>query len=139
VSNNWAYVAVDLVNEKTGSLVSFDKAIEYYYGYDGGEYWSEGGHSASQILGPMEAGEYVIRLEGQTGSTTAVDLDITVRQDVFRLFYLGIALGILGIPFGLLFLHHRSFKKKQWENSSPVRSTELYQDDDDDYSYDDDE
>lgn len=138
VSNNWAYVAVDLVNEKTGSLVSFDKAIEYYYGYDGGESWTEGGHSASQVLGPMDDGEYVLRFEGQTGSTTSVDLSVVVRQDVFRFRYFGIALLILGIPFGLLFLHHKSFEKKRWENAQPVRSSEVYDYRDDDHDDDDD-
>jgi hypothetical protein len=139
VSNNWAYVAVDLVNEKSGSLVSFDKAIEYYYGYDGGESWTEGGQHASQVLGPMDGGEYVMRFEGSTGSPTPVDLSVTVRQDVFRFRYFGLALLILGIPFGLLFLHHRSFEKKRWENAQPVRSSEVhdYRDDDDDHTDDD--
>lgn len=140
VSNNWAYVAVDLVNEKTGSLVSFDKNIEYYYGYDGGESWTEGSQTASQVLGPMEAGDYVLRLEGTTGSTSGVDLSITVRQDVFRLLYFGIAALILGIPFGLLWYHAHGFEKKRWENAQPVRSSDIYshEDDDDDYDYDDD-
>jgi len=138
VSNNWAYVAVDLVNEKTGVLVSFDKAIEYYYGYDGGESWTEGSQSTSQVLGPMDAGDYVLRMEGQTGSTLSVDLSITVRQDVFRFRYFGIALLILGIPFGLLWYHSHSFNKKRWENAQPVRSSEVY-DYRDDHDYDDDD
>ncbi|MBA3499982.1 MAG: DUF4178 domain-containing protein, partial [Deltaproteobacteria bacterium] len=139
VSNSWAHVAVDLVNEKNGTLVSFDKAIEYYYGYDGGESWTEGSTRASQVLGPMDAGDYVLRLEGSTGSATPVDLSITVRQDVFRLRYFGIALLILGIPFGLLWLHAHSFNKKRWENAQPVRSSEAYDyREDHDYSDDDD-
>lgn len=134
VANNWAYVAVDLVNEKSGALVSFEKGIEYYYGYDGGESWTEGSTNASQTLGPMEEGDYVLRFEGQTGSTTSVPLSVTVRQDVFRLRYFGLALLLLGIPFGLVFLHHRSFEKKRWENAQPVRSSEVhdYRDDYDD-------
>lgn len=139
VSNNWAYVAVDLVNEKTGSLVSFDKALEYYYGYDGGESWTEGSQSASQVLGPMDAGEYVLRLEGTTGSPIGVDVNITVRQDVFRFRYFGIALLILGIPFGLLWLHAHSFKKKRWENAQPVRSSEVYDYRDDQHDHNDDD
>lgn len=139
VSNNWAYVAVDLVNEKTGSLVSFDKAIEYYYGYDGGESWTEGSQSTSQVLGPMDAGDYVLRVEGMTGSPNGTDLNITVRQDVFRFRYFGIALLILGIPFGLVWLHAHSFKKKRWENAQPVRSSEVYDYRDDTHDHDDDD
>jgi hypothetical protein len=139
VSNNWAFVAVDLVNEKTGSVVSFDKSIEWYFGSDGGESWTEGSPRVSQTLGPMPAGEYVMRLEGQTGSSSPVTLAVTVRQDVFRMMYFGIALLVLGIPFGLIAFHAHNFKKRRWENSSIVRSTES---DDDDhggsYDFDDD-
>ncbi len=140
VSNNWVYAAVDLVNEKTGSLVSFDKGIEYYYGYEDGESWTEGSQHETQVLGPMAAGDYVLRIEGQTGALSPQTLRITVRQDVFRFLYFGIAFLVLGIPFGLVAFHAWSFNKKRWENASPVRSTEIpgYSSSDDDYDYDDD-
>ncbi|MBA3392661.1 MAG: DUF4178 domain-containing protein [Deltaproteobacteria bacterium] len=124
INNNWAYVAIDLVNEKTGGLVSFDKNIEYYSGYDGGESWTEGSHRASQVLAPMEAGEYVMRVEGTTGSLAPVYLNVAVRQDVFRLRYFWVALILVGLPFAVIAIHAFHFKKKRWENSSPMRSTD---------------
>ena len=123
VSNNWAYVAVDLVNENTGALVSFDKTIEYYSGYDSEGHWSEGETYAKKVLAPMEAGDYVLRIEGMTGSTLGVDLWITVKQDVFRLLYFGIAFVLLAIPFALIALHAYSFRKRRWENAQFVRSS----------------
>lgn len=118
LTNNWAYVAVDLVNETTGAIVGFDQNLEYYSGVEGGESWSEGSNTGSQFLAPMEAGRYVMRFEGQHGGTGDLALRVTVRQDVFRTRYFLFALGGLCIPFlGVLF-HSLRFKKKRWENSN---------------------
>jgi hypothetical protein len=124
LTNQWAYAAIDLVNEATGSVVSFDANLEYYSGFDDGESWSEGSEHGNQVLGPMGDGTYVLRVEGQQGGSTAVPFTVTVRQDVFRGRWWLIALGILGIPFGLIGWHAYRFKKKRWENSQLVRSNE---------------
>jgi DNA-directed RNA polymerase subunit RPC12/RpoP len=122
--NGWAYAAIDLVNDKTGSVVSFDKSLEYYSGVTDGESWSEGSSNASQVLGPVDAGEYVMRVETLQSDTTARPLGITVRQDVFRLSHWLIAVVCLGIPIGIFALHSYHFKKKRWDNSQLERSSE---------------
>ncbi|MDQ3368365.1 MAG: DUF4178 domain-containing protein [Myxococcota bacterium] len=138
LSNNWAYVAVDLVNEQTGALVSFDKNLEYYAGHDGGESWTEGSQHARQALAPMEAGPYVLRLESQTGDRSGTNLTATVRQDVFRLTHFWVALGLLGLPFALIAFHAYGFKKRRWANSSTERViASSYGDDDGDHEGDD--
>ncbi len=137
LSNNWAYVAVDLVNEQTGALVRFDKTIEYYAGTDGGESWTEGSQHARQAIAPMEGGQYVLRLESQTGDRYGTDLTATVRQDVFRRSHFWIALGLLGLPFAIIAFHAYSFKKRRWENSSTERSIEGSHGDDDEHNDDD--
>ena len=124
MSNSWAYVAVDLVNDKTGGVVSFDQNLEHYSGVTDGESWSEGSSTGRQVLGPMEAGEYVMRVESLHGSIDAIPLTITVRQDVFRMFYWLFAALMLGIPFGIIAIHAGAFKKKRWENSQLSRSRE---------------
>ncbi|HWU90336.1 MAG TPA: DUF4178 domain-containing protein, partial [Kofleriaceae bacterium] len=134
LANNWAYVAIDLVNDKTGGVVSFDQNLESYSGFTDGEAWSEGSNHDSQVLGPMEAGEYVMRVETLQGGPITIPLSITVRQDVFRVHYWLLAALFLSIPFGLIALHARGFKKKRWENSQ-LSSSSSYQasasDDDD--------
>jgi hypothetical protein len=136
LSNAWAYVAVDLVNDKTGSVVSFDANMEQYSGVTEGESWSEGSGTASQVLGPTEAGEYVLRVESLHSATDPVALAITVRQDVFRTRYWLLAALFLGIPFGIIAIHAFSFRRKRWENSQLTRSGEgahhAYSGDDDD-------
>lgn len=118
LSNNWAYLAVDLVNENTGALVSFDRNLEYYSGFEGGERWSEGSNPASQVLAPMEAGSYVIRVEGTQGGATPIVAEAHVLQDVFRVRWFVIALLLVGIPLAVLAIHAYSFKKRRWANSS---------------------
>ncbi len=124
LANAWAYVAIDLVNEQTGGVVSFDANLERYSGVTDGEYWSEGSGTTSQVLGPVEGGEYVMRVESVHGSTESVPLSITVRQDVFRTRYWLFAALFLGIPFGIIAIHGFNFKKKRWENSQLTRSSE---------------
>jgi hypothetical protein len=124
LSSSWAYVAIDLVNEQTGGIVSFDANLERYSGVTEGEAWSEGSGSASQVLGPLEAGAYVMRVESVHGSPHTVMLAIAIRQDVFRARYWLVAALLLGIPFGIIALHAFHFRKKRWENSQLTRSSE---------------
>lgn len=138
-SNTWTYVAIDLVNDKTGGVVSFDKNLEEYSGITDGEVWSEGSSLGTQVLGPMEAGEYVMRVETLHGGTSDASLQITVRQDVFRIRYWLFAALALGFPFGIIALHAYAFRKKRWENSQLTRWSEnessashAWGDDDDD-------
>jgi hypothetical protein len=133
LANNWLYYVVDLVDEDKGGFVTFDGNLEYYSGYDGGESWSEGSPAKTQFLGPLPAGTYVARVEAMQGAPGDQPLNLTIRQNVFQIGWLGFALVALLIPGGLLWLGQRRFEKKRWENSAYGDS-----DDDDDDSGDDD-
>lgn len=119
LSNDWVYAAVDLVNEQTGAVYTFDQSLEYYSGYEGGESWSEGSRDGRKVLRPVPAGEYVFRVEAQQGGTSPQALDVQVRQGVFRPFYFGIALLVLALPFIALALHQRGFERRRHENANP--------------------
>jgi hypothetical protein len=118
VSDTWMYAALDLVNDDTGAVVSFDANIEYYSGYDSDGSWSEGSRIASQVLGPVAAGTYLLRVEAQHGGSGDIALDVAVHQGVFRWTWFWVALGVLAIPFALVGLHASAFRKKRWANSS---------------------
>jgi hypothetical protein len=125
LSNAWAHAEVDLVNDRTGGVVSFDQNLEHYSGVTDGEFWSEGSELGSQVLGPMEEGEYLLRVESLHSSSETIPLMITVRQDVFRARYWLIAALFLGIPFGIVAIHAGAFRKKRWENSQLARSMQV--------------
>jgi hypothetical protein len=110
-------MAVDVVNEKTGHVVSYDTNIEYYQGYEDGESWSEGSTSDSQILGPPESGTYLVRIESQHGGGSAIPARITVRQDVFRSRWWFLAAGVIAIPFLLMWWHYAAYHKKKWNDA----------------------
>jgi hypothetical protein len=119
LSNNWAYVVASLVNTSTGDVVTAEASMERYSGVDDGEAWSEGNPAATKVVSPVPAGDYALRLEMQHGSPMGdVPMTVRVRQGVFRGRYLGIALGVLGIPFLILGIYSYSFERKRWSNSS---------------------
>jgi len=135
VNNNWLYAALDLVNEETNGVISFDSSIEYYAGYDDGESWSEGSTRATEVIAPVEHGTYVLRVEAQHGGLGSVDLGVVVRQGVFRWAWFGIFLGVLAVPLLFVGMHAASFRRRRWQNAStgsraPLGNT--YQGDDDD-------
>ncbi len=119
LSNDWAYVVASLVNVSTGDVVTTDAAMEYYSGVEDGESWSEGNESATKVVSPVPAGDYALRLEMQHGAVTGdVPMTVRVRQGVFRARYLGLALGVLGIPFLVLGIYTYTFERRRWTNSS---------------------
>lgn len=144
LDNSWLYVAVDLVNEATGAVVSYDANLEYYSGYTDGESWSEGSRDSTQFLSPMELGQYVLRVETQQGSTQPISLTATVTQDVFRPLQWGIAAGVVFGMFGLIAVHAARFRKARWDNSSIGKPSVAWSgggddDDDDSSSWSDDD
>jgi hypothetical protein len=139
VSNTWMYTALDLVNDDTGGVVSFDASMEYYSGFDDEGSWSEGSTTARQVLGPVEPGSYLLRIEAQHGGPADADLGVVIHQGVFRWFWFWVCFGVLAIPFGLVGLHARSFRKKRWQNSSLGGTQPSGSEDDDDDDGDDDD
>ncbi len=135
LTNSWAYVVVDLVDESTGTFVSVDHEMESYSGYEDGEYWSEGTNQRKRTISPIKAGTYVARVEAVHGMTDNARVDLVIRQNVFQGAYLIMALGFLLIIFVILALVRWRHDKKRWENSGfygPPAASQAGDDEDDD-------
>ena len=129
VDNSWFFVEVDLVEEETGQVESFEVAIEYYHGYDDGA-WSEGGTSKTVHLGAVPAGQYLLRLETQhpgtvtpamilpaSSTSSPPILRVSMRQGVFRSTFFVVALGfLLSIPI-FIGIGWFLFEKRRWSES----------------------
>lgn len=122
VDNNWVYVAGDLINDETGFVQSFELPIEYYYGVEDGESWSEGDKEQTVYLPSVPEGRYTMRLEAQWESTnpSAAPPQLTVRveQGVPRglnMILLLVALSILPI---LSAFRHFGFERRRWADSA---------------------
>ncbi len=118
LSNNWAYVVASVVNTATGTVYTVDANMEAYSGVDEGESWSEGNPAAREVIGPVDPGAYVLRIEMQQGGAMDVPLNVRVRQGVFRGKYLGWALLALGIPFLFFGIYTYTFERRRWTNST---------------------
>ena len=137
ISNSWAYVVVDLVDDATGTFVSLDNELEYYSGYEGGESWSEGSTRKKRTISPLKGGTYVARVEAVHGMATPTSVQLTIRQNVFQAAYLLMAMGLLLILFGILALVRWRHNKQRWENSGFYGPPSEAQADDDGFFDDD--
>jgi hypothetical protein len=118
LENNWAYFAVDVVNETTGKVMTFDQDLEFYSGIEDGESWSEGSMRETHALPAMAKGTYIVRLEALQGALTDTPIQLTVRQDVVRGWWFLGACGVLGLPLLALLMHAFSFTRKRWEDAT---------------------
>ena len=118
LANNWAYVVASLVNTATGDVYTVDGNMEAYSGVEDGESWSEGDPTARDVIGPVAAGAYVVRLEMQQGGAIDTPVNVRIRQGVFRGKNLGWALIVLGVPFLIFGIYTYSFERRRWSNST---------------------
>ena len=119
LQNNWLYLGVDLVDETAGQLKSFEMPLEYYSGVDGGERWSEGKHTRTMFLSAPKKGPHVLRVEAHwEAGKTPPQVNIRIREGVFRGLYLVLALIAISIfPFFAI-IRRASFESRRWQDSS---------------------
>lgn len=119
LSNTWLYLAMDLVDDASGQLESFELPLEYYSGVDGGESWSEGSRSRRIILSRPPKGRYVLRVEGQwEGGKPPPSVSVRVREGVFRFAHFFLALLAISFFPGLALIRQISFESQRWKDSA---------------------
>lgn len=129
LKNRWAYFDMDLVNQQTKKSTKFSKSMRYFtdtLGY-------EGSSSGSVIVPGISAGEYVIKIKPQTGTTSTkpdptgdnnvakkqqyLRYTINVRQGASAWFVYWLCLFILAGPPIWTFLLKQSEETQRWSNS----------------------
>jgi hypothetical protein len=125
VNNSWIYIAGDFINDETGLVQTFELPVEYYYGVEDGESWTEGGQSASTLLSALPAGKYILRLEAQWGPQFAEPVDITIKIDQghtsgFNFLMALIAISV--IPIAIAFWQF-NFERRRWSESMFTNSS----------------
>ena len=118
LTNSFADLDVDLVNEQSQEVESVSVPIEYYQGVDGGESWTEGGQSQDATLSSLPAGKYTLRVEG-TWQNWQQPMPITVKveQNVNRGVNFGCAFLVLLIVPLLGIFRKLSFESSRWKDS----------------------
>lgn len=124
VSNSWADLDVDLINEQSQEVESINVPIEYYSGTDSDGAWTEGSQSTDAILSSLPAGKYTLRVEGTWEKwQEPVAVNVKVEQGVNRGVNFCCALVALALVplFGLI--RKWSFEASRWKDSMFGSST----------------
>ncbi len=126
VQNNWVAFAIALINEQTGEAFDFGKDISYYSGVDGGESWTEGGHSATVTIPEVPPGRYYLRIEpdreketGESEMTFSrpINYEIIVRHDIPAVGMYFLVWFLLTIPPVWVGLRRWMFEQSRWSES----------------------
>jgi Zn finger protein HypA/HybF involved in hydrogenase expression len=121
VDNNWLYIEGDLINEETGLIQQFELPIEYYYGVEDGESWSEGDREQTVYLPALPEGKYTMRLEAQWenwNQSAPPQFSVRVEQGAPRLTNLLIVLVVLSVIPLLFAWRHLQFNRRRWADSA---------------------
>jgi hypothetical protein len=118
VSNSFADLDVDLVNEQSQEVETVNIPIEYYFGSDSDGSWTEGSTNQDATLSSLPAGKYTLRVEG-TWQEWQRSMPVTVRveQNVNRgVNFVCALIALLIVPVvGLI--RKFSFEGRRWRDS----------------------
>lgn len=118
VDNDWAAAYITMVNEGTGEEYAFEHGVEYYHGYDRGN-WSEGSQKDAKIISLIPSGKYHLNITPYRDLYNKKNSYFTlhVYEDVivWTNFLAALACFLL-IPL-ILHLRVQSFESKRWINS----------------------
>jgi hypothetical protein len=120
VMNSWVEVAYELESEDGTESGWASQAIEYYYGYSGGESWSEGSTREVSTIGGLGAKRYKVFATVDADSfsrdlASSLVTRITADVPIWSNFFLAIGV-LLALPC-FLFFRGRVFERKRWEES----------------------
>lgn len=115
VQNTWVELGLSLVNEQTNEEYEIQQVIEYYYGYEGGEYWSEGKQYAETYIPKVPSGNYRLLIDADAGTTSNLSLNIKRDVPTWSNFWVT-ALLLMIYPFFAM-LRRWSFESSRWSES----------------------
>lgn len=119
VDNDWFEVGLTLINDKTGEEFQFEQGVEYYYGYDGGEHWSEGSTNSSKLLTYIPDGIYHLNIQpikNDISKELHFNLDVVRDIPVWSNFFF-VVIFLLAYPV-FAYFKTESFERGRWMNSN---------------------
>ena len=118
VSNSFAELDVDLINEQSQEVESVNIPIEYYFGSDSDGAWTEGSKDQDATLSSLPGGKYTLRVEGTWQDwQKPMPVSLKVEQNVNRgVNFLCAFIVLLIVPVLGLFRKF-SFESRRWKDS----------------------
>jgi Domain of unknown function (DUF4178) len=126
VDNSWVEIQGDLINQATDESQPFTLPVEYYYGVEDGESWSEGSRAPNVHLSALPAGIYILGFEARWEKfQQPMAVTIRVEQGVFNGGYIVLVLFFLSLFPIVMLIYHWRFEARRWEDSdySPFQSS----------------
>jgi uncharacterized Zn finger protein (UPF0148 family) len=118
VSNSFADLDIDLVNEQNNQVESVSIPIEYYQGVDGGESWTEGSQTSDSTISSLPGGKYTLRLEGTWQNfQQPLQVAVKVEQNVTRGMNFCCAFMLLAIVPLFSLIRKWMFESRRWSES----------------------
>ena len=118
VSNSWAELDVDLINEQSQEVESVSIPIEFYSGTDSDGAWTEGARESDATMSSLPAGKYTLRIEGTWQNwQQPIPVGVKVEQNVNRgVNFLCALIALAIVPFfGLI--RKWTFEAARWKDS----------------------
>ena len=116
VDNSWFEAEMTLVNEATGAERDLNMGVEYYHGYEDGEYWTEGEQRTEEVLSAVPEGSYHLVIVPSKPASFA-HVEVRVRRDVPTWSNFCIAIVLLAILPAIQYYRKYRFEKQRWMNS----------------------
>lgn len=115
----WLGLDIALINDSQGESSSTQLELSHFSGIEDGEVWVEDHAKASDVLGSIEPGRYLLRVERFDDPAASLPSSVRVRVEhgAFLWFPLWIALGLLLVPWLYLAIRGRRFEFARWCNS----------------------
>ncbi|WP_426492639.1 DUF4178 domain-containing protein [Hymenobacter sp. 102] len=119
VNNNWLELPFTLVNEQTGQQFAGTGNMEYYFGVEDGESWSEGNRDQDLLLNTVPAGRYHLNFYPTADPLSPYPLTFRVRVEGRATAGSNalLALAALLLYPGWVWLRRRFHEQARWENS----------------------
>lgn len=125
VSNSFAELDVDLINEQSQEIESVSIPIEYYFGSDSDGAWSEGSKDQDATLSSLPGGKYTLRVEGAWQDwQQPMPISLKVEQNVNRGVNFICAFLILLIVPVLGLFRKITFESRRWKDSMFTTSSD---------------
>jgi DNA-directed RNA polymerase subunit RPC12/RpoP len=119
VSNSWFELNIEVINNNTGERFYAEQGLEFYSGYDDGEYWKEGSTSEEVTISKIPKGNYTINLtalqEASSNKVQSFNVNINYDTPIFK----NLMLVFLSTLLIAIIAYFRSYyiNLKRWENS----------------------
>ncbi len=119
LQNNWMDLDLTLVNDASNDAYEAIQSVEYYSGYDGGEFWSEGAQGGETYFSAVRPATYRLVLEPTPGllETQGIDVALAVRHKVpaWGNFWIIV---VLMLAWPVWVVSYRAwFEHRRWANS----------------------